>query len=542
MIFAKDEGHFDYPSYVFRTHDNYTCVIIGSFTSWYTGKLYVQGFNEEGNLRWPLDPYDHEVTAGGLPSSPVASCDIHGNIWVAFEERALVEPHPWEVGNCQLVLQYVTPDGYGQWNENGDGWPGVVFSETHNPYDQEKRIVHLQALPDTTAIVLWYDEDVEEVNYSGNYWAQRFDADGNELWEPGGIALLPDSLTEGAYRFWPVKMSYNALEADSNHVVFVLGNSVVRLRPDGSFAWPYGEIVIDSMSESNDAKLLTSDRSNNILIVGTHHLSIDSSWISRISQNGYFPDGPGVCINAYASGYISDSFNFGPIGSSNYAIIKGGILILLSESLDPILPNNWRWLDVHAPYHIEMDEHWIRINGEGGYGYLMQFFDTNGDSAFTTYLYDDSTGYGMTDFCVDSLGNTWVVWMRNNGIEQGLDLYANVIDREGNWGQYTVSSPEPVHTSNLPDQLILTAFPNPFNPAVSIGYDLNKTQQVKLVVYDLLGRQVRVLREGVFPAGRHRVTWDGLTGAGQEVAAGTYFLRLETEHAGAHVRKVVLVR
>ena len=66
------------------------------------------------------------------------------------------------------------------------------------------------------------------------------------------------------------------------------------------------------------------------------------------------------------------------------------------------------------------------------------------------------------------------------------------------------------------------AFPNPFNPCTEIQYDLSKAEHTSLRVFDLLGREVAVLKDGFVEAGSHRVMFDG-----SNLASGTYFARLE---------------
>jgi flagellar hook assembly protein FlgD len=59
-------------------------------------------------------------------------------------------------------------------------------------------------------------------------------------------------------------------------------------------------------------------------------------------------------------------------------------------------------------------------------------------------------------------------------------------------------------------------------------------------VYDLAGRRVRNLLEGVFPAGNHAATWDGLDERGRHVPAGVYFCRLRVGAETATQRVVIM--
>lgn len=65
-------------------------------------------------------------------------------------------------------------------------------------------------------------------------------------------------------------------------------------------------------------------------------------------------------------------------------------------------------------------------------------------------------------------------------------------------------------------------YPNPFNPSTTIEYVLTQRADVRLVIYNTLGEQVRVLASGTQEAGNHQVVWDGLNAQGQAVSSGVY--------------------
>ncbi|MDZ7290475.1 MAG: clostripain-related cysteine peptidase [candidate division KSB1 bacterium] len=67
----------------------------------------------------------------------------------------------------------------------------------------------------------------------------------------------------------------------------------------------------------------------------------------------------------------------------------------------------------------------------------------------------------------------------------------------------------------------------PFNPETMIRYTLPFAGEVNLAVYDLAGRRVATVESGFKSAGEHAVRWDGRDRAGQRVASGVYFYRLE---------------
>jgi hypothetical protein len=79
-------------------------------------------------------------------------------------------------------------------------------------------------------------------------------------------------------------------------------------------------------------------------------------------------------------------------------------------------------------------------------------------------------------------------------------------------------------------------YPNPFNPFTTIHYQIPSRAHVTLTVFDLLGREVATLVDGMEEPGEKRATFDG-----SALASGVYFYRLR---AGDFVqtRKLVLVR
>jgi len=71
-------------------------------------------------------------------------------------------------------------------------------------------------------------------------------------------------------------------------------------------------------------------------------------------------------------------------------------------------------------------------------------------------------------------------------------------------------------------------YPNPFNPLTHIVFDLPKTENVSLVIYDILGHRVRELLNENLSTGKHVITWDATDQQGIRVASGIYFYILQT--------------
>ena len=94
----------------------------------------------------------------------------------------------------------------------------------------------------------------------------------------------------------------------------------------------------------------------------------------------------------------------------------------------------------------------------------------------------------------------------------------------------------------VPDEFALHQnYPNPFNPVTTIHYDIPEETHVNLIVYDILGREVRMLLNQTEQPGYKSIRWNGRNNAGQEISAGMYFYRLETTRF-VKVHKMVLLK
>ena len=84
-------------------------------------------------------------------------------------------------------------------------------------------------------------------------------------------------------------------------------------------------------------------------------------------------------------------------------------------------------------------------------------------------------------------------------------------------------------------------YPNPFNPQTQFHYSLENIENVYLAIYDVLGKEIYTIHNGLQRAGKHNVQWTGINNHGDFVPSGVYFCRLKT---GTEVltKKMVLNR
>jgi len=101
----------------------------------------------------------------------------------------------------------------------------------------------------------------------------------------------------------------------------------------------------------------------------------------------------------------------------------------------------------------------------------------------------------------------------------------------------TTSIEETTVSLNVPDKFNLYQnYPNPFNPSTNIKFDLVRNGNVKLKVYNEIGKEVAVLLDGVKNAGSYEVKFDAAN-----LSSGIYFYKLETDNSSI-TKKMLLVK
>lgn len=138
------------------------------------------------------------------------------------------------------------------------------------------------------------------------------------------------------------------------------------------------------------------------------------------------------------------------------------------------------------------------------------------------------------------------------GLQEGVsaitavEIYLAATD--GSWYEdvalppTTVTVDDPLSAVQSPPGLqpIPRLSPNPFNPRTEFSCDLTDAGWTRLAVFDLGGRRVATLHEGLAPAGRFSRSWNGRDASGRSQPGGVYFFRLETSHGIRSTKGILL--
>ena len=99
---------------------------------------------------------------------------------------------------------------------------------------------------------------------------------------------------------------------------------------------------------------------------------------------------------------------------------------------------------------------------------------------------------------------------------------------DDNYALNSVASLGAIEIETRPEVFALgNNYPNPFNPATTIKYQLPQATDVRLEIFIVVGQVVRTLVADPQDAGRYTVQWDATNDGGQPLSSGIYFYRLQ---------------
>ncbi len=276
-----------------------------------------------------------------------------------------------------------------------------------------------------------------------------------------------------------------------------------------------------------------------------------SGYVSLVYRNngdGTFTDiGAGLPGVIDASVAWGDSDNDGDLdillmGYTGSAYLSGVFSSSGSvANAPPSPPSNLAAIVVGSEVTLSWDPASDDTTPAAGLSYNLRVGTTPGGGEVLSGMADAATGYRS----VVQLGNTNQRTSWTLDLPAGPDYYWSVqaIDAGFAASQWAMEIATGVDDgAPTPRAFALhAAVPNPFNPRTTIRYDLPRDSRVHLSVYDVSGRLVRTLVEGVeVAAGQREAVWDGRDEVGRSASSGVYFCRLETDDYHTAIRMTLL--
>jgi len=139
-----------------------------------------------------------------------------------------------------------------------------------------------------------------------------------------------------------------------------------------------------------------------------------------------------------------------------------------------------------------------------------------------------------------SVAKVWPSLSPNAGYEWYATVNDGAITTQGPSWRFTTSATVGVGSEMTSGIALAPIVPNPTHGRAHMNFALPHATQVRLSVLDIQGREVAVLAQGTYEAGRHSLQWDG-HGAAGAVHAGLYLVRLQTP-GRVDVQKMVWAR
>ncbi len=167
---------------------------------------------------------------------------------------------------------------------------------------------------------------------------------------------------------------------------------------------------------------------------------------------------------------------------------------------------------------------------------------SDGDGYIVKYFWDTGDGRIVQGVSVKSFSHAY----ETPGI---YDLTFKALDNDGYWSIadslcITVSGENSLDDASiLPDKyLLLSNYPNPFNPVTTIHFKLPQNDNIDLLIVDLNGHIVaELIKDTFFKQGSYSIMWDGINYCGKTVSSGFYLCILKTSNK-VEVSKMVFIQ
>ncbi|TDI94656.1 MAG: T9SS type A sorting domain-containing protein, partial [Caldithrix sp.] len=171
---------------------------------------------------------------------------------------------------------------------------------------------------------------------------------------------------------------------------------------------------------------------------------------------------------------------------------------------------------------------------------------SNDDDKIAWYANDGDENFMPRIITTDANGATSVYAADVDGDGDIDVLSASQFDNKIAWYENSASLPVTsvnfIRPGSVPQQFILhNNYPNPFNPATTITYDLPEAANVVLKIYNVLGREVRTLLNSHQQPGVKSVVWDGRNAPGIKVGSGIFIYRLQAGDI-VQTKKMILLK
>ncbi len=213
--------------------------------------------------------------------------------------------------------------------------------------------------------------------------------------------------------------------------------------------------------------------------------------------------------------------------------------------------------DILAYSNIALDE--VDTTGAGNYILFDTSIQMNGDDFFadsffigieweltdhldTFALFSDSTGGGLGDganrawekFNDESYNDFGCVVNPSYCWDYDIDLWIGAVHTD----ELFSDEPQVLYPGSIK---LNSIYPNPFNPSTTISFEIDRSEDLEISIYDLMGKRVRDLSKANFNAGNHYIKWNGKSNDFRFLTSGTYIVEIRSEKFSL-TKKIILLK
>jgi hypothetical protein len=469
--------------------------------------IYAQRMNAAGVAQWNADGVPL-CTQTAAYEDPAVATDGAGGAIVAWMD--------WRAG-YRIFAQRVNASGAVQWTADGV----QLCASTQNQHLPEISSDGLGG-----AVITWYDDGSDV----GDIYAQRVNASGAVQWTVDGVAVC----VAGASQGWPRIASDSAGGAIVTWADFRSGSSWnlygQRVNASGTVEWAANGILVYAAMGLPFTQLVSDNAGGAIAAWPDYNGAYGGVRAQRISASGTLPWGAdGIALSSADEGQDLQIASDGAGGGIvTWVDNRCGALIYahrVSASGDLVATTLQSW-------SAALEETSIRVN------WTVSSIDDGVRFVISRASAPDWSYIELNDAVVSrnglSLSFTDTRCVSGSTYKYRIEYKADGVTRR------VLFETEAVAIPDLPVSLYQN-HPNPFNPRTVVRFYLPEAQEILLDVYDVSGRRVARLAEGMREKGYHEVIWDGRNSSGETCSSGVYFTRLEAGKSSMS-RKMVIMR
>ncbi len=418
-------------------------------------------------------------------------------------------------GSLDGWLFKIDENGNESWNKTFGGSSNEVLYYVHQTTEGGYILAGFTESFGNGGRDLWL---IKTDEYGDEIWNKTFGGTNDELGNfvqptsDGGYIITgsTESFGSGSEDFWLIKVDGNGNEEWNKTYGGSFGERAYTVHQTNDNGYVLAGRTDSYGNGSLDAWLIKTDTSGNELWDKTFGgTAADNAYSLQItSDNGYV-----------LAGYTKSSGS----GEEDIWLIK------TDNNGDEIWNKKIGGLGNDVTYSIQQtaDSGYIisgftNSSGNGGMDVWLIRTNTNGN-----ILWDETFGGSLDDLAFSGQQTSdggYIVAGSTYSFGNGQDdFYLIRVNSDGLTGIENIDSFSPENF------LIMRNYPNPFNSATTIEYNLQKSSKVILKIYNTLGQEVRTLIDKFQSYGIKSVVWDGMDNSGKKVSSGVYVYRIQSE-------------